>query len=133
MKMMMIYHNCVFSTNLRELMKITMIRNNDIRSFPTSGSQRRWLRGVSAAFTLLLLHLCKTQFIVAFNEGFIVIILRIPSPRITIIIFIIITCSVGDLAEPPILILTELPPPVSFLVITISESSTEPSCPGCFT
>ena len=31
----------------------------------------------------------------------------------------------GDLADPPILILTELPPPlVNFLVITISESST---------
>ena len=32
--------------------------------------------------------------------------------------------SVGDLAEPPILILTLLPPPVNFFVITISLSST---------
>lgn len=31
--------------------------------------------------------------------------------------------SVGDLADPPILILTLLPPPVSFLVMTISLSS----------
>ena len=31
--------------------------------------------------------------------------------------------SVGDLAAPPILILTLLPPPVSFLVITIWLSS----------
>ena len=36
-----------------------------------------------------------------------------------------LTCSVGDLADPPILILTLLPPPLSFLVITIAESSTE--------
>ena len=32
--------------------------------------------------------------------------------------------SVGDLADPPILILTLLPPPVNFLVMTISLSST---------
>ena len=32
--------------------------------------------------------------------------------------------SVGDLAAPPILILTLLPPPVNFLVMTISLSST---------
>ena len=42
------------------------------------------------------------------------------------------TCSVGDLADPPILMRTLLPPPVSFFVITISESSTVPSPGGCF-
>ena len=61
-------------------------QNNEIRNVPTTGSQRRWLWGVSAAFTILF-HLSKRQFIV------IIIIMSIIFLIITIIIIIMMVIS----------------------------------------